>query len=547
MERDGTELMWWGIDDDPADGLLLCRTARWRGQRISPGEAGAMLRHGHGLELGDVLPPFAPLVVERGRVVVATDVIGYRHIYVRRAKGWSAASTSLNALTALAPASLDSEALAVQSLLGWQLGERTVYHGIVKVPAGHRVTLRGGDARVERYVDGAVPDGVTLESAVRQAAALLRAYLNSYLDEQPQATLQLSGGQDSRILLSAIDPRRRRGLEAMTLWVPGNEDASIAADLAQREGLLHRVISMEGLEGLAPAVAYELCRTVSRRIAYMANPIANAGLAHAESESDREPRISGLGGEVARGFYYFGPIVPLPVTRTLSKALARWRLFTNESVPNGVLTDDFAQWARSFTTEQVHRALTATGERFWAATDEFYLFQRMQRWAGVIDSASCFQRDTVNPMLDRRFLDLVRALRPQDKQGSRFLGLLQMALDPELGRLPLDGRPAPEVYARGGLSTTWTRSVPTIQRTVKKLNQRARRVRMRPAGGDTLVSKVVAHWRETPDEAAALTRIDVVNESWLQSVLDGDVHPEPSAIAFLLNVATAAADGANSA
>ena len=46
-----------------------------------------------------------------------------------------------------------------------------------------------------------------------------------------------------------------------------------------------------------------------------------------------------------------------------------------------------------------------------------------------------------------QFIAIAQAMSPESKRNSRFLARLQMALDPGLGRVPLDGRPPPEAYA----------------------------------------------------------------------------------------------------
>ncbi len=425
------ELHAWGIDVD-GESTLLCRATRRRDDDLTRQALSVMLNAGRRQDLADVLPPFAALALDGERLVVATDLIGARHVYHRRGPGWAAVSTSLQALATCANSAIDREAIAVQSLLGWQLGSRTMLAETDKLDAGNALTLHAGSIDIERYVSLQAPDHIDLDTAVRRATTLLQRYLDTYLDEHPDAILQLTGGQDSRILLSAIEPSRRRGLRVVTLNVPGTEDVAIAAELAARCQLDHQVIALEGLANLSPEEAHRRCVMASRRLNYMADPLAMAALSHAESMIDQGPRLSGLGGEVARGFYYVGPMLPVPVVGPLASALAKWRLFSNEAVSEGVLTAEFAAWSREFTTAEVSRLLSAVDEPWWPATDEFYLFQRMQRWAGVTDSAICFDRAVTNPMLDRRFLDIARGMRPVDKRGALFLGRLQVALDPDL-------------------------------------------------------------------------------------------------------------------
>ena len=101
------------------------------------------------------------------------------------------------------------------------------------------------------------PSPVSIDEATTRAAALLRSFLERYMDEHPNPTLQLTGGQDSRLVLSAIPRARRKGLRVMTMGVPGTADVDIAASLAARYGMEHTVHGLDGLAGLSPAESFD--------------------------------------------------------------------------------------------------------------------------------------------------------------------------------------------------------------------------------------------------------------------------------------------------
>jgi asparagine synthase (glutamine-hydrolysing) len=271
----------------------------------------------------------------------------------------------------------------------------------------------------------------------------------------------------------------------------------------------------------------------------MADPLAQAALAFAEARAEPGARIGGLGGEVARGFYYFGPLTSAPVTRKRVERLTRWRMFANESVPAADLEPGFVAWARDFAVGEVF-ALTAATDRPWmAATDEFYLYQRMQRWAGIVGTAVCFDRVAINPMLDDRFVAIARTLSPGDKRNSRFLSRLQVALDDELARMPLDGRPAPVAYATNSVGNSTRQAVSTVRKAVRKAQQRAVRANRPPAGGEILARKVVEHWRADPATLDSARAVGIFREAWIDQVLAGEVEPGPSAVALLTNLRVA--------
>jgi asparagine synthase (glutamine-hydrolysing) len=186
--------------------------------------------------------------------------------------------------------------------------------------------------------------------------------------------------------------------------------------------------------------------------------------------------------------------------------------------------------------ESIFDTLTAGGPEWFRATDALYLRHRMQRWAGVTDTAVAYQRIVINPMLDENFLMLAAQLAPQDKAHSRFLASLQMELDPELGRMRLEGRPAPIAYAMAGPRSSARRSMTTVGKVARKVAQRVHRGNRAPAGGVALAAKVVEHWRENPEIVEHSTLSPFVRESWIDDVLSTRLEPRPSSVAFVTNL-----------
>ena len=542
---EGIQLLTWGLDapsPSVSHPLLLSRGARRHETALSPEDVGALLANER-TGLAEVLPPFGALGrADDATIVAVADALGFRHLYYHQNAGWAALSTSARAIAGCTGEGLDPQAVAVQSLLGWQLGQRTMFTGVTKLAPGSIVTLARGAAHVAEVSTGQPPRMRELDDAVREAAQLLRTYMASYLDDNPDPVLQLTGGQDSRILLSAIPVDQRRGLRVMTLGVPGTADVDIAARMAQRYGMSHQVQSFEGIEHLTAEQAYESCLHAAARLECTADPLAFASLAHAEASFDQGPRISGLGGEVARGFYYVGPARLGGVTRRRTAQLAAWRMFANESVDVGAFEPEFAARARELAIDEIFAYLAATGKDWFSATDDFYVFHRMQRWAGVTDTAVCFDRAVTNPMLDDRFLDIARNLAPDDKRDSRFLARLQMELDPELAGIPLDGRPAPIAFAEHSLRNSARKATTNLARFSRKAKQRIRRSHRPPAGAEILSAKISEHLRRSPALMDPVRAVGVFRESWIDDILAGRRQPGPSDVALLLNLRVAVRD-----
>jgi asparagine synthase (glutamine-hydrolysing) len=531
----------WGLASltNPAPTLVLSRVARTAHGQVPPAQIAEGMRT-NPVTLTGLLPPFASVRGAETGVIMVADSMGFRQLYhsTPNAPGRPVLSTSALFAGWARAAELDLTAVAVQSLLGWQLGQRTLFHGVDKLDPGATASLDAQGVHVATPPP-AHDTAITLGEAVRLAAELLRASLNALLDDYPDAVLQLTGGQDSRLLLSAIPAARRRGLRAMTLSVPGSGDVPVASRLAELYGLRHEVHGLASLDGLSSADAWDLSQEAAMRLDGMSDPIALAALDAAESSFDQGVRISGLGGEVARGFYYVGAVHERPFSRKDVERLAAWRMFANEAVEPDLLDPEFSAWARATADDVVVTVMAAAGDEWFRATDELYLRHRMQRWAGVTDTAVGYQRVVINPMLCQQFLSIASRLPPEAKAHSRFLARLQMELDPELGRIPLEGRPPPAATAHPGVWSSMTGAASTGRRLVKKVAQRLRRGNRAPAGGFLIAEKVVDHWREHPDLLSSPQLAAIIRPEWIEGMLDGSIRPRPSSAAFLTNLIVA--------
>ncbi|ODT39577.1 MAG: hypothetical protein ABS62_12885 [Microbacterium sp. SCN 70-200] len=308
---------------------------------------------------------------------------------------------------------------------------------------------------------------------------------------------------------------------------------------------MHEVHPLAGADALAPAEAWERCLTSAMRLDATSDPVALAALDIAEGAFGQGTRISGLGGEIARGFYYFGRVHDRPYGRGDAERLAAWRMFVNDSIEPGAVEEEFARWSRAVAVDDVYESLRGGGDEWHRATDHLYLRHRMQRWAGVTDAAVADRRIVVNPMLHPEFLSIAARLVPADKAASRFLSLLQIELDPELARIPLEGRPAPVAYARPGLLSIARQNVSRVRKGACKAVQRARRGNRPPAGGAQLTRLVVEAWREDPARIVS-GAADFVRADWLDAVLSGKIDPRPSSVGYVTNLVAAVRASAGS-
>ncbi|MFF5288749.1 hypothetical protein [Paractinoplanes globisporus] len=520
--------------------VRLSKLLRTREDELSTADIPALIAAGDALT--SLLPPFAAAHRERpgAPVVLANDWLGYRQLFFWQGDGIAAVSTSARALSVLAGGGLDQAGLAAQAMIGWQVGDRTIFEGVRSLPPATIATLAGGKADFRQYAepvsqDGPVPD---VDDAVAEMADILVRWQTAYLETHPDSVLQLTGGHDSRILLGAIPEKLRSGRRALTLGEPSHPDVVIAARLCERYDMRHDVRRLDD-QHPTPAEAHEVSLLAARALECLASPMALAPLLLTEAHLDQGSRLSGLGGEVARGFYYAGQPTGAETSARLVRRLAQWRITANEAVEEAALDPAYLAEAREGT-------ITALADLFvpgdWLrSTDQFYLYHRMHRWSAAHGSVAAVRRLAVNPMFDRRFIELALAVAPADKRDSLLLGRLMSRLDPELARIPLDSGLIPARLGQRNLATRVSLATVTARKATRKVRQRLTRGRNPQLGATGMAELVLRHWRAEPSAAKGLYDHAILDKAWLDGVFDGTRTPAPTTVAFLVNLLAAGA------
>ncbi|MFI5896538.1 asparagine synthase-related protein [Actinoplanes sp. NPDC051513] len=550
LETDHDWVVLAGAERAEADGAFTVRLTNSVRSRTGDLGAAALARlvtpRPDGPALAGILPPFAVAHREgpRAPIVAVTDWLGLRQLFWWQGDGVAAVSTSALALAALSGAGIDAAAARVQSLVGWQLGLDTLFAGVTKLGPAGVATLASGRVTLDTYAeplgtfDDQSPDPAAV---VDEMAGVLREIHAAYLTDHPGTMIQLTGGQDSRILLCSTPAELRPRLRAMTLGTADSPDVRVAAKLAASCGIPHEVLRLDRQDPIDPATAHALALEAARLLDGMASPLALAPLLLAESRLEQGHRLSGIGGETARGFFYPGQPGDAQTSARLVQRLAQWRLFANEAVATEALGGELADESREGVHARLEKVFGDLSRDWLRATDEFYLFQRTQRWAGAHGTPASVSRHFVNPLLDRRVMELALAARPADKRDSRLSGRLMQRLDPGLAAMPLDSGLVPARLANPGAGAALSLATVKARKVTAKVRQRLRGAGRAQLGAAEMAGLVVAHWRAEPGCAPvnALRTGNVVDDNWLGELLDGRREADTATVAFLINLAVA--------
>lgn len=238
-----------------------------------------------------------------------TDPAGLYPLYSRR---WFERGRAFFALSNRAPVlRLATDALSLDALrnflaLGCALDDETLYANVRREPPGVLSTVTS-DGSVTRQLAGALsPEDFADNSDAIAASEQLMGALASGLATIPgqEWLLQLTGGNDSRLVLSAL-LRRGERIASATFALPGfpgyplTEDIEIAAMLARELGFDHKVYDFAQFgQTLSHASSFETLRLRSPGNVCLSDAI----------EFDLPVRpgltlIDGVGGELGRGSF----------------------------------------------------------------------------------------------------------------------------------------------------------------------------------------------------------------------------------------------------
>ncbi len=501
--------------------------------RPAPASASSLLA-APGQSLGaNLAAPFTVAKADRDVVTAATDSIGAGQIFLHQAPGRAIMASSATMIATMIGARVDIATMTGFALLGSFFGNDSAFLGVAKLPAGHCAVLAQG--RIEQHVAPAAPAAdphSPLDEIFRGAVAALRGCF-------PAADIELSGGLDSRLILAAIPPEQRAAHRAITIGPPDSADARIAARIAARLGLEHRLVATNGAEQLDGAALAALLDRITTGYDHAANPIDKVAIVMAGRHLDSKARFGGQNGEILRGFYYPGENIAAVPDESTARRLIERRMKANDRVlPDLLRTKDAAAHEAALDQRIIARLLAAPGA--WGSRlDHFYLAERMQRWVGASCGNRFIDRANLYPFFDRAVIDRAMAMSPGTKRDSRAALALLCALDPALAAMPLDSGIVPlDVRAPGrmAMGKLWRSGVKAADHARRRLSGRSR---------ETLGSQgVVARWsalelyRSLPVDAIAAT--GMVDEAVLAAIARGTTAPDRATLGFLLLLGSAA-------
>jgi hypothetical protein len=430
-DNDVVGLAWSGICEDPPslDGDLLESTVREVGSRPAtvaswPGR-------------------FALCTWDRRRETAAliTGATDSPSLWrVEGEHGWAVGSRTRPILDLVnrRPA-IDERAAAILLAYGYLIGDRALLGPAQRVVSRTCIRFSTHEPpRATRYQTLAdylgQAGGRTRESLVTDAAAALRLTVRTQLALSEQPAVLLTGGRDSRSIAAALSQEGFGG-PALTSGAASSPDVRVASTVAERLGLAHNHTSQtRGSEGRLPSLETALLWTrLTEGLQSLRQGMSHRNFMQRELPVPAAKRqlFHGMGGEIARGYYYPGGNLerhatgPNEISILVKKARPEVGVRAVEQLMQEELAafDDDARSCRPSTAQ-------------WL--DIFYWQQRCLQWGGDMLAMSDVIDWHWTPFMSRWWVGTAWELSTTDKRSGRFAEDLAVTLADQLRGVPYD-------------------------------------------------------------------------------------------------------------
>lgn len=376
---------------------------------------------------------------------VVTDRVGLQHIYLARLASSFILSTSSLALASTMKVHVDRHALAHYFLIGYLLEQRTFFKEIGKLDGAVWATFTQGKINQRKYwyppSEAYTRD--LIETCAINLADKLKQAVSSRLDDLGRTSVELTGGLDTRFNL-ACAAVSAKDFHAWTIGERGSKEVCIAERLRQIRGFQHHILSpVQDIEKRFIG-DLKLINTLTDGEVDCLNLIASPSC-NRQTASFRDASISGVGGEILRGFYYITHKgVPNYSNKIRTKRLISLKMLPNTGFKPEIFSKVFPSDYQESLKVAVERYLsdTESSPLFWRL-DDFYFRAREQRFAGRSCSLNNFFYRQELPFFDNYIIHVSFTIPWEFKKNSRLVKHALALCHPGYAEVPLiNGLPA---------------------------------------------------------------------------------------------------------
>lgn len=511
LVKGGTELLYCGdrrsqLHDSDQEGASYSVTkacvSSARASVLSPQELFAEHKFRGTIDGLQLTAPFAVICIDGdGTVTAYSDPLGLQHLWVSAGAHWTVLSSSALWAGLIARARVNIDAALVRMRVGHCVPCLAPINNVTKVPPNGTFTI------VRGIPHGAEPScavgeqhgALGVQDAVAHGAMVLKRAVSGLLHCFPQAALELSGGLDSRLVLSCLTKEDCRGRVAVTIGDSMSVDVQLARQIASMYGLTHVHSDLRVAKPHKWSELLHKARTISTKADHLRDPMFAYVLASVNALRQYGTRFTGQGGEVARGFYYLNPRCEPDIDAVSYERIIKYRIIANDSVDVRLLTPRARAASEELTRDAIRKQLTVAPGHSHDKLDSYYKFGRLQFGVGSAMSAASQERVILAPFFTTEYLQWSSSISCSARLGSRALCAILASLDATLAKVPLDGGMSPQDLLSEGVGSRVRRARIFAQKALAKLWQVVRRVE-RPPIGTLEVARILSRGIHDPEK-----------------------------------------------
>jgi asparagine synthase (glutamine-hydrolysing) len=399
---------------------------------------------------GGLTGPFAIARVDRirGRILIASDPFASHPVYWVCQSGRLRFASELRALLRCPGVDRTLDARAMSDLLhcGFVFGDRTLAEGISLVPPGSVLTFDWNDGThaLSRYHEIPAlfePAGLGYDEYVGQVCDAFGNAVQRALGASTRPGLSLSGGLDSRAVLSAVNGHR----DVLTTYTVGVEkcaDDVIARQLASVAGTTHRFERLDATTTESPAFLSGLERMVGLTDGmYLTHGLTELTALALIEHDQPDVLLRGHGGELAKAslawpFHADGTVAALANREAIVDHLAaRLSFVRGTTTLQDLLTPEWLE--RTCGGIRTSIAESLAGITLEPADTCTYLYLTQHHRRATIPSLELFrgETDVRVPFVDHDFLRVLFRGRPEWRRDTALHRAIIARFRPELLRV----------------------------------------------------------------------------------------------------------------
>jgi len=187
-------------------------------------------------------------------VKIHSDILGLRDIYIGENENGIFFSTNVVWLSKIIDLEIDFNEFSSRWLLFNQISSKSIFKGIERIVAGRSAIINlTGNLNVKHKDYNWLPSSKENKYGVEEYSSRLNSLINLSLPPKTHLSLSLSGGMDSRVILSYLLKNKTDSFDTHTFGDPNHPDSKIAQDIAKRFGIKHEQFN-QGLSEITKSI-----------------------------------------------------------------------------------------------------------------------------------------------------------------------------------------------------------------------------------------------------------------------------------------------------